>query len=142
MAKKNVPFSSPFLLSQISKHPYKPTIYKSPPIGPNTLKGRELAKTSLKPPEMTFFPCHFSNSFLYAIYNNVRAYIIYIGKGIYVPYRKKLCGGLLHLRSTLLNAHHTLLNVRSTVLNVRHTVCDRDSEASPQHQTGDSVDFT
>ena len=68
--------------------------------------------------------------------------LVYIGKGIYVPCRKKLCGGLLHLRSKLLNAHHTLLNVRSTVLNVRHTVCDRDSEASPQHQTGDSVGFT
>ena len=68
--------------------------------------------------------------------------LLYIGIGIYVPCRKKLCGGLLHLRSKLLNAHHTLLNVRSTVLNVRHTVCDGDSEASPKHQTGDSVDFT
>ena len=67
---------------------------------------------------------------------------LYIGKGICLPRKKKLCGGLLHLRSTLLNAHHTLLNVRSTVLNVRHTVCDGDSEASPKHQTGDSVDFT
>ena len=68
--------------------------------------------------------------------------LVYMGKGIYVPCTKKLFGGLLNLRSTLLNAHHTLLNVRSTVLNVRHTVCDGDSEASPKHQTGDSVDFT
>ena len=68
--------------------------------------------------------------------------LVYIAKAISLPYSKKLCGVLLHLRSKLLNAHHTLLNVRSTVLNVRHTVCDRDSEASPKHQTGDSVDFT
>ena len=75
-------FSSPFLFSWILKHPYKPTIYKSHPNGPkshpngpNTLTWRELAKTSLKPPKSGDFPCLFSNLFLHAIYNNVRAYI-------------------------------------------------------------------
>ena len=135
-------FSSPFLLSRILRHPYKPSIYKSHPNGPNTLTWRELAKISLKPPKSGDFPCLFSNSFLHAIYIMYARTLLYIGKGICSPRTKKLGGGLLYLRSTLLNAHHTLLNVRSTVLNVRHTVCDRDSEASPKHQIGDSVDFT
>ena len=83
------------------------------------------------------FPTHFCMPYLI-----MYARTLYIGKGICLSRTKKLCGGLLHLRSKLLNAHHTLLNVRSTVLNVRHTVCDGDSEASTKHQTGDSVDFT
>ena len=74
--EKKGTFFSPFLLSWISKHSYKPTIYKSTAIDSNTLKWRELAKTSLKPPKEGDFPCHLSNSNLHAIYNNVRAYII------------------------------------------------------------------
>ena len=70
-------FSSPFLLSRILRHPYKPTIYKLHPNGPNTLTWRELTKTSLKLPKSGDCPCLFSNLFLHAIYNNVRAYIIY-----------------------------------------------------------------
>ena len=73
---------------------------------------------------------------------NVRAYIIYIGKGICLSRTKKLFGGLLNLHSTLLNVRSKVLNVRSKVANVRHTVYDGDLQASPKHQTGDSVDFT
>ena len=87
--EKKGTFFSPFLLSWISKHSYKPTIYKSTAIDSNTLKWRELAKTSLKPPKEGDFPCHLSNSNLHAIYNNVRAYIIiYRERNLRTPHEK------------------------------------------------------
>lgn len=122
MAKKKVRLFSPFLLSRISKHSYKPIIYKSTAIDPNTLKGRELAKTSLKPPEMTFFPCHFSNSFLYAIYYFCMPYILMYARTLVYIYRERNLFTLQEkvMRRASTSSFHTVERTSHTVERLFH----------------------